>query len=73
MTPSCDNSTFRIKNARHARAGDWIRDSQLGLSRVLNLRTDPEEPDRHQVWFVGNAEEGTVGRQITLVPKLSKY
>jgi hypothetical protein len=56
----CDNMTFQIKNGLHVHAGDWIRDSQLGLGRILKLNTDPDEPDRHQVWFIGNTEEGTV-------------
>jgi hypothetical protein len=56
----CDNSAFQIDIGQYVRAGDWIRDSQLGLGRILKLNTDPLEPDRHQVWFVGNTEEGTV-------------
>lgn len=55
-----DKMTFQIKNGLQVRVGDWIRDSQLGLGRILKLNTDPNEPDRHQVWFVGNTEEGTV-------------
>lgn len=55
-----DDSSFQIKIGQHVRAGDWIRDSQLGLGRILKLNTDPLETDRHQVWFVGNTEEGTV-------------
>lgn len=54
------NRTFRIKNGLHVRAGDWIRDSQLGLGRILKLNTDQDEPDRHQVWFVGNTKAGAV-------------
>lgn len=61
-----DNMTFQIKNGLHVRAGDWVRDSELGLGRVLKLHTDPEEPDRHQLWFVGNTEEGTVVERHSL-------
>ena len=57
---ACDNMTFQIKKGLHVHAGDWIRDSQLGLGKILKLNTDPDEQDRHQVWFVGNTEEGTV-------------
>jgi len=55
-----DDSAFQIDIGQHVRAGDWIRDSQLGLGRILKLNTDPLESDSHQVWFVGNTEEGTV-------------
>jgi hypothetical protein len=55
-----DDRVFQIDIGRHVRAGDWIRDSQLGLGRILKLNTDPLEPDSHQVWFVGNTKEGAV-------------
>jgi hypothetical protein len=55
-----DDIAFQIDIGQHVRAGDWIRDSRLGLGRILKLHTDPLEPDSHQVWFVGNTEEGKV-------------
>jgi hypothetical protein len=53
-------SYYQFRNGQYVRAGDWIRDSKLGLGRILKLHTDPGEPDRHQVWFAGNTEGGIV-------------
>jgi len=58
--PNSPNSTFVIKPGLEVTDGDWIRDSVLGLGRILKLHTHSKEPDRHRVWFIGQTEEGTI-------------
>ena len=54
----------------NVRAGTWIRDSTLGLGRILALNTDPEKHDRYRVWFVGKSSEGRVVENHFLLPGL---
>ena len=61
-------TTFELKPNLNVTAGDWIRDSVLGLGRILTLHTHRDEHDRHRVWFIGQSEEGTIIEQHPLLP-----
>ena len=52
--------TFQISSGLLVSAGDWIRDSTLGLGLILKLHTQPGEDDQHRVWFNRKTGGGTI-------------
>ena len=62
------DATSGLGSNFNIRVGTWIRDSRLGLGRILALNTGPH--DRHRVWFVGKSSEGRVVENHFLLPGL---